>query len=240
MQEPQENYKTGWIRIFRSIRNHWIWNDPVKFQWWIDILLEVNHSSKKVNIGYNLFDCDRGQAVVSLLNWGKRWNVSKDKARNFLKLLEKDKMITLENLSKTTRLTVCNYDSYQDILHDNQTQAKRKPNASQTQSHTTKNDKNDNNDKNVNKNIPEYSDFLSHALSKKPNVDQEKLKAKYESWIENDWKDGNDKAIKNWKSKLTNTVAFIPEGKNKNTNQQIIPNDGAQRSSRKIPLSKIP
>jgi hypothetical protein len=39
-------------------------------------------------------------------------------------------MITLENLGKTTRLTVCNYDSYQGNLHGSPTQDKRKPNAS--------------------------------------------------------------------------------------------------------------
>jgi hypothetical protein len=52
--------------------------------------------------------------------------VSKDKARNFLMMLERDGMILHESLGKTTRITVCNYDSYQTNLHDSQTIAKRK------------------------------------------------------------------------------------------------------------------
>ena len=65
--------------------------------------------------------------------------------------------------------------------------------------------------KQINNNIPTYEEFKNHALSKKPNINQELLKLKFESWVENDWKDGNDKKIKNWKSKLTNTVGFIAD-----------------------------
>lgn len=125
----------GWIKIDRQILNHWIWSDPNKLKWWLDILLTVNYADNKVNIGNQLFECKRGQSIMSLQTWALRWNVSKDMVRNFFILLEKDKMITLENLVKTTRITVCNYEAYQGDLHDTQTQAKRKPNANQTQSH---------------------------------------------------------------------------------------------------------
>lgn len=120
----------GYISLHRKIRDHWIWNDPVKFKWWVDLLLTVNHSDKKVNIGFELYDCKRGQTVMSLNNWGERWKVNKDTVRNFFVLLEKDEMITRENLIKTTRITICNYDSYQGGLHVGQTLDKRK--ATQT------------------------------------------------------------------------------------------------------------
>ena len=119
----------GWIRMHRSIQKHWIWKDSTKLKWWIDILLTVNYDDAKVNIGYEIFDCKRGQSIMSLKNWADRWKTSKDTARNFLKLLEKDSMILHENIGKSTRITVCNYDSYQSDLHDSQTQTKRKPNA---------------------------------------------------------------------------------------------------------------
>lgn len=144
--EPIENYKTGFVSIYRSIKKHWIWDDAVKFKWWIDILLTVNFEDKKVNIGYDIFECKRGQSIQSLQTWAKSWNVSKDTARNFLQLLKKDNMILLENLKKTTRLTVLNYDSYQIVLHDKQTQSKRKANDKQTQAHPNNNDNNYNND----------------------------------------------------------------------------------------------
>lgn len=133
----------GWIKLHRKIIDHWIYKDSLKFHWWIDILLMVNHEDNKVNIGFELFECKRGQSIMSLKNWADRWNVNKDTARNFLKLLEKDGMIIHENLSKTTRLTVCNYEDYQISLHNRQTMGKRKTNDGQTQSDPNKNDKND-------------------------------------------------------------------------------------------------
>jgi len=65
------------------------------------------------------------------------------------------------------------------------------------------------------KNIPTYEDFKTYGLEKKPNVSTEGLKLKYESWIENGWKNGNDKPIKNWKTNLLNTLQYIPEVKSK-------------------------
>lgn len=60
-------------------------------------------------------------------------------------------------------------------------------------------------------NIPLFSEFLDFAKQHKPNVDNEKLSLKYSSWVSNDWKDGNDKKIVNWKSKLLNTLPYIED-----------------------------
>ena len=70
---------------------------------------------------------------------------------------------------------------------------------------------NDNNNDNKNNNIyiPEYSEFLAYAVSQVPNVIQQEVKLKYDSWVVNGWKDGNDKKIVNWKSKLNNTLPFL-------------------------------
>lgn len=143
----------GWISLHRQIQSHWIWKDADKFKWWVDILLTVNNSPAKINIGYEIFECNRGQSIMSIQNWASRWNVSKDTARNFLKLLEKDKMILLENLKKTTRITVCKYDDYQSPLHDKQTDSKRKPNAKQTPTHPNNNEDTVNNENNEDKPI---------------------------------------------------------------------------------------
>jgi len=61
--------------------------------------------------------------------------------------------------------------------------------------------------------IPDFLDFLDHAKLKKPLIDEFSVQAKYNSWIENNWKDGNDKQIKNWKTKLNNTLPYLKENK---------------------------
>ena len=60
-----------------------------------------------------------------------------------------------------------------------------------------------------NKQIPELAEFLAYAIQQVPNVIQQEVKLKYDSWVVNDWKDGNDKPIKNWRSKLNNTLPHI-------------------------------
>jgi len=142
------SFMEGWIKLHRKIRDNWIWTDPVKFQWWIDIILEVNHTAAKVPIGYDLIECEVGQSVRSLQGWAQRWKVSKDTARNFLKMLQKDNMIVLENLQKTTRITVCNYVNYQTSLHGQQTDSKRTANGQQTHSDPNNNNKKEKNKKN--------------------------------------------------------------------------------------------
>lgn len=57
--------------------------------------------------------------------------------------------------------------------------------------------------------IPEFSEFEEHCLTKEPNLNRKQLKLKYDSWVENDWKDGNNQPIKNWKSKATNIIRYI-------------------------------
>lgn len=66
-------------------------------------------------------------------------------------------------------------------------------------------------DNNKLKNIPDFSEFLEYAIIQKPKVDTNLVKLKYDSWLVNQWKDGNDKIIKNWKSKLNNTLPHIAE-----------------------------
>jgi hypothetical protein len=146
VKDISENYLTGYISLFRSIREHWIWDDPRKFQWWVDILMECNHADKKVTIGFELLDCKRGQTLHSLLEWSKRWRVDISTVRRFLKLLQSDSMIVTEPLSKTTRITVCKYDSYQQSRHDKDTMRTRHANAEQTQRNTNNNDNNYNNE----------------------------------------------------------------------------------------------
>lgn len=120
---------TGWISIHRQIQSHWIWQDANKLKWWLDILLMVNNDDAKCPIGNELFICKRGESLLSIQSWATRWHVSKDCARNFLVLLERDKMIIRVNIGKTTRLTVCNYDSYQTELHVKKTVIVRKTNT---------------------------------------------------------------------------------------------------------------
>lgn len=158
----------GWIKVHRSITNHWVFSDAEKLKAWITILLNVNHEEIKVNLGNEIFICGRGESLKSLDSWaklfGKNWN--KSKVRRFFELLKNDSMIVLKSEHITTRLTVCKYDNYQDDRNADETQMKRKRNASETQTTPNKNEKNDKNEKNI------YRSFSHLKIS---NEENEKL-----------------------------------------------------------------
>lgn len=57
--------------------------------------------------------------------------------------------------------------------------------------------------------LPSKEEFVTYALEKKSSLDVESVGMKYDSWVENGWKNGNDKPIKNWKSSLNNTIPYL-------------------------------
>jgi len=59
--------------------------------------------------------------------------------------------------------------------------------------------------------IPEFSEFLAYAIEKKPNVNKEHVRLKYESWKQAGWKTGTNNKILNWKATLANTLPYIKE-----------------------------
>jgi len=128
----------GWISLHRRIKNHWIWKSDRRLKWWIDILITVNHKEEKILINGQLIGCKRGQSVRSLDAWAKDWNVSKGAVRDFFKLLQADSMINAENLKITTRITVCNYDSYQSGIHTEGTQREHRGNTNNNEDNDNK------------------------------------------------------------------------------------------------------
>lgn len=113
--------KLGWVLLHRKIQEHWLCNSRhpfSQFEAWVDILLNVNQETgKPVLIDGAYFTAERGQSLFSLETWGKRWKWDKSRVRRFFERLKNDGMVVINNEKKTTRLTVCNYDTYQSIKH---------------------------------------------------------------------------------------------------------------------------
>ena len=105
----------GWIKIHRDIAKHWIFQDAEKFKWWIDLLLTASHEDNKYLMGDRLIEVKRGQQIISLSFLADRWDTSKRTVLKFLSLLESDGMCNRCTHQKVTILTICNYESYQEV-----------------------------------------------------------------------------------------------------------------------------
>ena len=101
---------SGWIKLHRGIQDHWIWDDPLRLKWWIDLLLLVNHKEAKTLINGVLITIEPGEHLTSELKLAERWKVSRKRVQLFLQLLENDDMITVEKgRRKGTTIKVSNY-----------------------------------------------------------------------------------------------------------------------------------
>ena len=120
----------GWIKIYREITQHWIFQDAEKFKWWVDLLLMTSHEDYKTVVKDELLTLKRGQLKVSLSFLSQRWGRSKEKVLNFLRLLESDNMIQRVSDRKATIITICNYDSYQEVSE--QTPTANRPQTDQS------------------------------------------------------------------------------------------------------------
>lgn len=107
---------TGWIKIARSIQEHWIWQDAEKLKWWLDLLLMANYDDTKKLARTHLITLKRGQIEASIAFLAKRWGRNAQTVIRFLSLLEVEKMITREVVYGSIGIiTICKYESYQTV-----------------------------------------------------------------------------------------------------------------------------
>lgn len=102
-----------WIKIYEEIREHWIYQNPLWYRWWTDMLFEASFKDSKVLVRKQIVELKRGQLSGSISYFVKRWNTSKDQVIGFLKVLQNEGMIDKMSDKNITIITICNYDSYQ-------------------------------------------------------------------------------------------------------------------------------
>jgi hypothetical protein len=200
----------GWIKLHRQILE-WEWySDNNCFRLFLHLLLKANHKEKR----FKGIELKVGSIVTSRDLLARETGLSSQQIRTALNKLISTNEITSETSSQGTILQIVSYEKYQvstnEITNEQPTSNQR----------VTTN-------KNVNKEkkeiyIPEFNEFLEYAISQVPTVNKEDIRLKYESWKVNEWKDGNDKKIMNWKTKLNNTLPYIRKDEFKTYTPNII------------------
>ena len=142
----------GWISLHRKILENPILNRSrvySNFEAWIWLRLKANHKDNKFMLGSELVKVKKGSMITSQKKLCKQFRWGSTKLRNFLKVLQKDKMLLLETNTQSTQITICNYDSYQDSQTSKKTQTTHAQRTHNTRTTTNNKDNNVNNVNNI-------------------------------------------------------------------------------------------
>lgn len=109
----------GWIKLHRSIMDHWVYESFEMQHYWIDLLLVANHEDKKIPFYKTIITIKAGQKLTSYRKLADRWHINKNTVKTVLNTFSKDGMIIVENKYNGTLITIVNYKVYQGIKGGN-------------------------------------------------------------------------------------------------------------------------
>lgn len=103
----------GFIKLYRDVRKHWVWDDPEVFRAWVDIIMMANHEDKKIMFNGNLITVKRGSFITSIRKLAERWHWSRGRVSRLLDALERDTMVDTKRDTQKTLIIVVKYGFYQ-------------------------------------------------------------------------------------------------------------------------------
>lgn len=104
----------GWIKIHRSLLDHWCAKEPEAIAVWIRLLCEANFEDKKSTINGQLVEVKRGQLIFGLDSFSVKSGVTVKRLRRIMDMLESDGMLGRQRTNKYSIVTITCYDKYQE------------------------------------------------------------------------------------------------------------------------------
>jgi hypothetical protein len=115
---PAMAYNEGWIKLHRSVRDSVLWKKPLsRMDAWIDLIMTARWLDKPSTVlvgATQRISCERGELITSQEALAKQWGWSRSKVKRFIDALEADQMVNTNSTHNSTKITICNYDTYQD------------------------------------------------------------------------------------------------------------------------------
>jgi hypothetical protein len=193
VEDYNENYLSGWVKIFRSF-SKWEWyKDSKMVHLFIHLLISANHKDGK----WRGQSVKRGQLITGLHSLSEQTSISIQSIRTCLSRLKSTNEITIKTSNKNSLITVVNYDIYQSIEITNNQTNKQLTNDQQTtnkQLTTNKNDKKEKNERNI---VPPTFEMIkNYSIKRESNVNENRFFDFYQS---KNWMVGKNK-MKDWQA----------------------------------------
>jgi biotin operon repressor len=103
----------GWIKLWRSVNDHWIGHDLLTLGLWTKLLIWALREPSKVLFDGAVIQLERGQVLTSLADLAKALGCSRNAIDRHLKRLEDSDAIRTRKGHGGRIITIVNYDVYQ-------------------------------------------------------------------------------------------------------------------------------
>ena len=104
----------GYIKEYRSIIGHWVFQDAYSFKIWNYILCSAAYKEYKKTCKGELVTLYPGQLIYGRPEWSKKLGIPEGKLRSIIDLLEQDRMIQLKTIGRRySVITIVNWEEYQ-------------------------------------------------------------------------------------------------------------------------------
>ena len=149
-----DNKQQGWICLYRSLQNHWLWEDTPfsRGQAWIDLLLMAKHAPQEfLDRTGKVINGEVGCIYRSERFLAERWGWSRNKTSYFLKNLASCGMIIIskKRASRNTSIFIVNYEEYQKSALGKEPVKSQKSTSGEPVENIYNNVNNHNNNKNI-------------------------------------------------------------------------------------------
>lgn len=157
VNDYDENYITGWVKLYRSFVK-WEWFEvPNMVTVFIYCLLKANHKDKR----WRGIEIKRGTFITSYATMAKETHLSVKKIRTALKNLENSGELGRQSGTLNTIITINKYDTYQGFEDlEGKPNGKARAKQGQTEGKARATTNNDNNIKNEKNDERSAYDFL--------------------------------------------------------------------------------
>jgi len=177
---------SGYFKIWRKALDHALWEpsrERTRFEAWVFLICKAKGGPGEEHVGYSNIPLERGQLIFSIKCLAKNWKWSRGRVRRFLEYLVKEEMIEVnrgciggdskpytQTDTPYSILTICNYDLYNPLKKetDTQTDTQRTPSGHLADTKNEVNEVNEvneiiNDDELIFK-IQDFFDLVAHRL----------------------------------------------------------------------------
>lgn len=113
VNDYQENYQTGWVKLYRSLENKGWYKKPKYVLLWIHILLKANHHEAEFWFNGKNTKVKKGQFITGRKSLSEETGISETSIERILRTFENEQQIGQQKTNRSRLITVLQYNDYQ-------------------------------------------------------------------------------------------------------------------------------